>query len=157
MPQGRPPKPTGILKLTGAYRPDRHGKGIPNCPTRAPDAPEWLGDLARAEWQRIVPQLVRMNVISEIDQSVLAAYCESWGDYVEAVQSVRLEGKTFTTPQGYIAKNPMATILNESRAAVLKWSQELGLTPSARARLSHLGADDKDPFETFEDEQKHQA
>jgi P27 family predicted phage terminase small subunit len=155
--RGPAPKPKPILKLTGAYRADRHGKGGPEVKPAAPSPPSWLSVVAKAEWSRIVPQLVRLGVIGLVDQSAIAAYCESWADYVAAVEAVRLEGKTFTTPQGYIAKNPMVTILNESRQAVLKWSQEFGLTPSARSRLSHGGKEEADPFESFDEEQKKHA
>ena len=125
-----------MLRLVGSRELEGRSPDEPKPQVAAPSAPAWLCREAKAEWARVVPQLVKLGVIGRIDRAAMVAYCESWADYYAAVLAVRVDGKTFTTPQGYIAKNPMVTILNESRAAVLRFAQEFGLTPSARARVS---------------------
>ncbi len=143
-----------MLKLVGSRELENRSPDEPKPPVAAPTAPTWLCREAKAEWARVVPQLVKLGVIARIDRAALVAYCESWADYHAAVRAVRVEGKTFTTPQGYIAKNPMVTILNESRAAVLRFAQEFGLTPSARARVSGQPRQADDPLTDFVN-QKH--
>ena len=101
-----------------------------------PPPPSWLDDMAKAEWERVVPGLSAIGLLSEVDQASLGAYCQAVSDYVAAVHSIRDTGKVFRTPQGYLAKNPMVTILNESRRALLQFAGHFGLTPTARANLS---------------------
>ncbi len=151
--RGPKPTPTAMLRLVGSRELSQR-TDEPKPPATAPVAPTWLSLEAKAEWRRVVPHLVKLGVIAKIDRAPLVAYCESWADYHAAVRAVRVEGKTFTTPHGYIAKNPMVTILNESRAAVLRFAQEFGLTPSARARVSGQPRQADDPLTNFVN-QKH--
>lgn len=131
--------PDSILKLRGSKWPKyrvgdkgtkatEHKAGMPTCPT-------WLTAEAKAEWKRIVPDLTESRVLSKADRATVAAYCQAWADYVEAHKSIVKDGATFVTPKGYIAKNPMVTIRNESRLAMLRYAQELGLTPASRSKV----------------------
>ena len=134
MARGRKRTPSKILKFKKTYRPDQRGnepepaKGRVSCP-------DWLSREAKAEWKRIAPELKKTGVLAMIDRAMLAAYCQTWGDYYAATKAVAKDGTTFTTPQGYIAKNPMVTVLNEARSALLRYASEFGLTPSSRAKL----------------------
>ena len=132
--RGPKPTPTAMLKLTGSWRADAR-KSEPKPKLGAPPMPTWLATEAKAEWKRVVPQLQKLGVITLIDRTALALYCQAWADYHDAVAVVKVEGKTFTTPTGYIAKNPLVTIMNKARAAVLRLAQDFGFTPSALARL----------------------
>lgn len=132
--RGPAPTPTAQLKLAGSWRAKtrknepKPKEGVPSCPT-------WVNPEGKREWKRVAAELNRIGMLTLIDRAKLAAYCNSWGDYVDAVLAVRAQGATFTTEKGYIAKNPMVTVMNEARAAVLKFGQEFGLSPSARARV----------------------
>ncbi len=87
----------------------------------------------------------RPCVLAKIDRAMLTAYCESWAEYVELTAAIRKSGTTFVTPNGYQAQHPYVGMRNTARTAVLRFGQELGLSPSARSRVAGMpkrGADD---------------
>ena len=70
--------------------------------------------------------------------------CQAWSDFVEARRRVAETKTVFKTPKGFIAKNPMLTVMNEAFDRWRKLAGQFGLTPSARASLS---IDRKNPDE----------
>jgi len=46
-------------------------------PVEAPARPPGLSKLARAEWDRVVPELLRRGVVAKIDRSIVMNYCEA--------------------------------------------------------------------------------
>ena len=55
----------------------------------APAAPEWLDDEARAEWERVVPEMDRLKMLKGSSFSSLVAYCECWSRYLGASRELR--------------------------------------------------------------------
>ena len=141
-------EPTKITMLRGnpskkrIVRESEEASGAPNCPT-------WLTREAKAEWKRIVPALEAIGVLKTVDRGGLAAYCQSWADYHQACRALQAEGWTELTPKGFPVKNPMVTIMNEARKALLQWSGQLGLSPAARTRLAVRSEEQRDEFEAF--------
>ena len=131
---GPAPTPTKLLKLRGSWLADKR-TGEPEFPAGAPTCPTWLDAEAKAEWKRILPQMLAVGTVARVDRAVLAGYCQSWADYRHATEMVRSGGETFETPQGYVAKNPWVTIKNEAWARFNKAAGSLGLSPSARTGL----------------------
>lgn len=113
--RGQRPKPTALRLLNGnagkrpvnAQEPD-----LPPCETTAPD---WLGDGARAHWLRLAPMLTTAGVLKASDADLLATYCTTFASYVEATR----EGGASMAMVGQLRQ----------------LMGELGLTPSARARI----------------------
>lgn len=65
-----------LLKGNPGKRPARS----PPEPARneqCPEPPRYLNDYAREEWQLIAPELYRLNLLTVIDVSPLAAYCSA--------------------------------------------------------------------------------
>ena len=56
MGKGRKPTPKSILKLRGSRVRGPHKRGI-DAPAGIPEPPDYLCDIGRAEWSRIVPML----------------------------------------------------------------------------------------------------
>ncbi|NEX63452.1 P27 family phage terminase small subunit [Noviherbaspirillum galbum] len=83
----------------------------------APTCPDWLPVEARDEWNRIVPELDNLGVLTCVDNAVLVGHCAT---YAEIVSTVR-------------AGEPLkAALLAQMRA----YASELGLSPAARAKLA---------------------
>jgi len=76
-----------------------------------------------------------MGTLAAADLMELAGLCQSWSQYVAAVKHVKEHGMTITTPKGFLAKNPMVTIMNEAWKRVHEGSQQFGLTPASRSRV----------------------
>jgi len=80
--RGRLAKPVSILKLEGKFRPDRHGKGLPE-PGGVPVKPEGLSPVAERLWDHVVPRLIQLKVASELDGYMLRGLVEWWVEYRE--------------------------------------------------------------------------
>ena len=135
MGKGRKPTPKPILSLRGSRVRGPHKAGI-DAPPGVPPAPEWLGEIARAEWERIVPMLEASKVMSPRHQQTLAAYCDSFADMVLADQELRANGPTLMGDKGRVSNHPAWMRKRDARTAMLRFAAEFGLTASALARVS---------------------
>ncbi len=146
--RGPRPTPTAQLRLVGSRRLEHRGDE-PQPQLGTPRAPTWLSKEAAAEWKRIVPELTKIGVLALIDRGVLTGYCEAWSLYREATIALRKTGSTYATSVGTMAKHPNVAVLTEHRTAFLKFAQELGLSPSARVRLTSRASSPSDPLGQF--------
>ncbi len=133
--RGPPPKPSAQKKLEGTYRKDRAAGGNELAPPPGvPVAPKWLDKEAKAEWARVVPQLVELAVLTGLDGGALERYCVAHSNWIRAQLDVQKKGQVIKTPFGP-QKNPSLKIALEERAAARQLAGELGLSPSARSRV----------------------
>ena len=151
--RGPAPRPAR-LKLLNGTAPGRDSGGRPvvgplPAKRQAPEPPEWLSDEARAECDRVVPELERLQILKPEDRACLVAYCETWSRFVAATAQVRSEGLMLVNPTtGRAHKNPVAAVAETAAAQLKTLAAEFGLTPATEQRLTpHTPApDDDDPF-----------
>lgn len=146
MGRGRKPTPKQILKLRGSRIRGPHLRGI-DAPPGVPPAPGWLSDLARAEWDRIVPMLEASKVMSPRHQQTLASYCDAFADMVEADRELKASGATFMDDKGRVSNHPAWNRKRDARSQMLKIAAEFGLTASALARVSAVDNGQKEDDE----------
>ncbi len=133
--RGPPPKPSAQKKLEGTYRKDRAvGGGELTPPPAVPDCPKWLNKIARAEWDRVVPQLVELTVLTGLDGSALEGYCVAYANWVAAHLDVEKRGKKVKGQFGMEA-NPSVKDEKDWSDKRRVLAAELGLSPSARSRV----------------------
>jgi P27 family predicted phage terminase small subunit len=133
--RGPPPKPAKLKKLEGTYRKDRDAGGQAlEPPPGVPVRPKWLDKEASAEWDRVVPQLVELKVLTGLDGAALERYCVAHSNWVRAQRDVQKNGPVVKTPFGP-QKNPNVKLAQDERAAARLLAGELGLSPSARSRV----------------------
>lgn len=143
-----PRKPTALKVLHGA---EIRNKAEPKPEAELLRAPAWLKGEARAEWKRIAPKLYRLGLLSELDSSALAAYCQARGRFREAVEQLEAEGYIVTAPSGYPIPSPWVAIQNSAHKAMLEGAREFGLSPASRTKVSAAGTPKKqDPFAIFD-------
>ena len=137
--RGPAPTPTPILEMRGSWR-AKERAGEPRLPAAAPSCPAVLKGEARAEWKRQCRQLERMRVVTEADRAALAAYCEAWGEFAALLKKIADTDYEAAIAKGYVnAKNRAAE-------RVVRYAQQFGFTPAARARVRAEGpkkADDQ--------------
>jgi P27 family predicted phage terminase small subunit len=123
----------------------------PPAPQGVPACPDWLTDEAKAEWERVIPELQMMGLLSTADRAALAAYCTAWGRWVEAEAMVRKLGTIVKSPEkGFPMKSPYLTIADQALETMRKLMVEFGLTPSSRSRIKVPdGGDAADEFDQF--------
>jgi P27 family predicted phage terminase small subunit len=169
MPAGRPPTPTKLKILRG--NPGKHPlpKGEPQPRVEAPPRPAWIVGAARAEWESIVPELVRLGLLTRVDKMALAGYCQASAELEEATRILNRDGRLIETPalsrsgepvqvtkKGKLVLvmilkvHPMIRVQRDAFARVRAFLTEFGLSPSTRTRVKSVNEDAKaDPFEAF--------
>jgi P27 family predicted phage terminase small subunit len=114
-----------------------------------PRAPKELNADARKEWRRIVPILHKQGVLSDLDRSVLVAYCIAYARFLEANTELARSGLTQTSKNGYVTKHPALLIADKAMEQMGKCITQLGLSPAARSKIQNWEsstADDDDAF-----------
>jgi P27 family predicted phage terminase small subunit len=139
-----PPIPFELAKLRGFPGKRRlTPEPQPEVAPAPPPPPSWLSPHARDEWLRVVPSLHALRLLTVLDTVPLAAYCESyatWRDAVEVLgrlagQDDIMHGLLIKTPDGP-KPNPLTKIASCAASDMLRAAAEFGLTPVARARIS---------------------
>jgi P27 family predicted phage terminase small subunit len=145
MKPGPKPKPAHLKLLEGNPGKRRVPVGEPRPPIGpVPQAPEFLASEARAEWDRVSPQLYHMGLLSEADVAPLAAYCQAYARWLlaERVIATMAEKDQLTgglmvkTTNGNAIQNPLVGTSNKAASDMVRFASEFGLTPVARARLA---------------------
>ena len=148
---GRKPKPTILKVLEGNPGKQKLPKGEPVVvPAEMVEPPSFLDKYAIEEWNRLAPGLYEIGVLTPLDRSVFAAYCDSVSEWRRAreLMTKGLDGLVSSKASGNQAKSVLLDIANAAAKNMLKFGVELGLTPSARSRLAIVpGRGKKSKFE----------
>lgn len=134
--RGPAPKPTALKRLEGnpGRRPLNEREPQPARGAR-PSAPKWLSEAARAEWRRVVRDLHDTGVLTTIDLAVLEGYCVSYARWRAAESVLATSPEVVESDKGNLYMNPWLGVGRTALRDMLRFAQELGMTPSARSRL----------------------
>lgn len=146
---GRRPKPTKLKLLDGNPGKKPIPRGEPEPDTSMPQPPAYLDDVALAEWHSLAPELHRIGVLTIVDRTALAAYCESFSQFVRASETLRAEGDVTIGAHGGQVAHPCVAIANQAKSMMHKYLIEFGLTPASRAKLAKGEPKVDDPLEVF--------
>lgn len=116
------------------------------------------GTIAGRAWQRITPILRQSTIIKNADRSTVEALCSAIALYRLGFDDVQENGiqtpiyKSVQNNRGEIIdqdfvgfkKNPAVSTMDAAIRQIRSLSAELGLTPTSRASLLSLTADDDD-------------
>jgi P27 family predicted phage terminase small subunit len=142
-PKPRPP----ALRLLQGNRSKRPITPELKAPPGRPECPDFLDDYAREEWAAIVPVLEKMGILAICDKALLCVYCDAYGTFRKACEDAKGQGLTLKTKTGNTIQNPILGTRNAARNEMFRALTELGLSPSARARLGGTSGGAKDPIE----------
>jgi P27 family predicted phage terminase small subunit len=152
--RGPLPKPAALKLLEGnaGRRPLDLSAGV-NPRVEIPSAPRHLGKEAAKEWKRITPILEELGLISGLDRTALAMYCQAQGRLAELEtafngQVKRLmeaqgleysdavyEASYSKTPSGYAQQSVLMQLIKSHRDQVNRLLMHFGLSPAARGRV----------------------
>lgn len=137
--RGPKPTPTAILRRRGSRRANSR-KGEPQPERKRPVCPRWLGQVAKACWKQIIPQLEHMGVLTRIDAQALVRYCVLWSRWVKAEQFIAEHGETYPLRDNEgrvkcLQQFPQVAIAHRLSIALTKIESEFGMTPSSRTRI----------------------
>ena len=131
----RTPTPRRILELRGSRIRGPHKNEVPSQ-LGTPNAPEYLCDLALAEWNRVVPLLIATRILSLTHEKTLAAYCDCVADVEIASKELTRDGQTILDSTGRKINHPAWARKRDARAQMLRYASEFGLTPSPQSKVS---------------------
>jgi P27 family predicted phage terminase small subunit len=134
--------PTALKILSGnrGRRPLNHREPKPEIVL--PPPPDHLDSIGRQEWDRVAPVLYELGVLSRLDVGVLAAMCAAHSLDVTLTNLVCKHGAVLYGPKQRPYPNPMLKLAAAARRDKVRFAIELGMTPSARTRISVVRLDD---------------
>lgn len=147
MTRGRKPTHPALKVLRGNPGKRRVSKDTARPAGALPPCPERIKGAAAEAWQWIGGQLVALGMFAESDSVALAMLCDAWAKYRDAIDAVNAvgsvlvatgpDGKPLTDKRGLpvLARNKYDIAAIAWAKEVHRWASELGLTPTARARL----------------------
>lgn len=160
MAVGRKPKPTHLKLIAGNPGKRAVNRNEPRVAGAMPEPPEHLCSDGKAEWARVAIELHQSGILTALDRSVLAAYCQAYGRWISAERILHgladLGGASAAliskTQNCNLIQNPLVEIANKAMADMVRYAAEFGMTPIARARVSATPDDLKnDPASRFLD------
>ena len=148
--RGRKPKPTALKVLEGnpGKRPLNEHEPVP--PKAAIRCPAWLEPEAKKEWKRLAPALEAMGILTTVDISAFAGYCQAYARWKEAEEFISKHGSIFQTPSGYVQQVPQVSIAQQNLKIMQSFCSEFGLTPATRSRIIASGGSDGDADDPME-------
>lgn len=133
--RGPRPTPTTTLRLRGSWRADAR-KSEPKPKLGAPPMPSWLSLEAKAEWKRVVPELKRLGLLTQLDRAALSLYCVAYGRWATAEKELAVLGMVVRTRDGNLIQNPYLCIANRAAKQMSEMLAEFGMSPSSRTRVT---------------------
>lgn len=129
------------------------------------DPPNYLGQVAREVWRKVVPFLEGTGKVERIDTFLVESYCTNYEIYKLAYEDIKVNGiqqeiKKPVQAQGSgeildemslgFKKNPAVATMKDAIDILNKIAVQLGLTPKGRADLLAVASEDKDKVSTAE-------
>jgi P27 family predicted phage terminase small subunit len=102
--------------------------------------PEELTGDALREWNRLIPMLDKMGRIHNVDLGVLSVYCQAWASWLDCQRFLAKQGPTYVVKDKdgrlkFVGQFPQVAIANRAALQLKALANDLGLSPSGRARL----------------------
>lgn len=147
---GPRPKPVEQKQREG----EKPGR-MPNPPLRTGgipelDAPEHLNSWQQKAWKEIVTVLKDLDVLDKADMFMVEQAAVMLGRMREARKELLTADMIEYTQRGAAVPSPWWRIEREASMQATKLLTELGLSPTARARLANGGTKSKKPEERLD-------
>jgi len=155
--RGRRPKPSRMKVLTGNPGKRRLNVAEPMPEPMVPDCPPELGPVARREWDRLAAELGALRILTTLDRAMLAAYCNAYGLWAEAIEAIQKYGTMVKSPSGYPIQSPYVAIANRQAEIMMRIASEFGFTPASRSRISKPVKSEPDLLDLLGDSKEEQT
>ena len=106
------------------------------------ECPPELGPVARQEWDRVAGALTTIGRLTVFDRAALAAYCNAYALWVEAVDALQRYGAVMKAPSGFPVQSLYVSIANRQVEIMIRIAGEFGFTPASRSRLPRTSKSD---------------
>lgn len=162
-PTRRKPPLQVIREGNPGKRPISEGVRLPPADLTEPDWLDTFADVggvqgtvnarcrtvASREWRRVVPVLEFTAGVGTVDTSTLTDYCVCIARIDQCEREISANGILMLGERGW-QKNGATTIVGQYRTQLARYIGELGLSPSARGRLTPPENGDDDDDDVFD-------
>lgn len=150
---GRPRKTANALQ--GAYTKEAMKKRVEDEQAITGDndniiPPKFIenDEIALEEFYRVVSELKKVNIVTNVDSVMLGVYANCYSMYYRATIEIEEQDliTEYTNKGGATNSvvNPYIKIQQQYLASLMKISEKFGLDPSSRAKIAHLQPSEKD-------------
>lgn len=111
--------------------------------------PDWLDDFAKEEFMRVVEASRKIELLDDLDLSILAIYSDAFSKYRETVQILNdceIPINRFVSESGKV--NPIVNAQDKYIKTIMQCSSKLGLAVTDRLKLIVPTPDEK-PINPF--------
>ncbi|MFJ2527158.1 MULTISPECIES: phage terminase small subunit P27 family [Pseudomonas] len=157
---GRPALPASLKLLQGNRGRENVASLLaevakPLVPVGAPPMPDVLSPEAVKEWEELVPALISLGIVSQLDAMALATYCQAvadWRRYQRLIAKHNADSKdglggdiqTFKT--GAQQMHVLRQLANDAEKRANAAGAQFGLSPMSRRNLKTAPAPQGDLF-----------
>lgn len=135
--------PTSLKLIRGNPGKRAINKREPQPSAKAPRCPDFLDEIAKREWSRMLPILKRMKVLTEADGVALANLCQALSTMIQAQEALSKSGLLVKAQSGWVQQSPLVSVVQSQMKIVNQLCGEFGLTPSSRSRITTASEPDK--------------
>lgn len=97
-------------------------------------APTFLDEIAKEEFYRVVDETAKIDVLDNLDLSILAMYCNAYSQYIEVNEQIRNTMPALRyNDKG--RSSPLINIQDKLAKQILSYSSKLGLATTDRLKL----------------------
>jgi P27 family predicted phage terminase small subunit len=142
---GPPPTPTYLKLLRGNPGKQRLNKREPQpgIAVAVPAPPKFLSEYAKEEWRRTAPEAHALHLLTRLDTTMFAVYCESFGRWRALVEALEADAKAdpeyrglcYRNDNGDLVANPLVRAASQAAKDMVRLAQEFGFTPASRTRI----------------------
>ena len=137
--RGPTPEPSKFKLLKGnpGHRPINEDEPKPRVSPDVPEPPDWLQPYAKAKWNDVAPHLHRVGLLTVLDLTTWAVYCQSYARWRSAEESMGENGNTIVLRDKdgktrAVSRAPQAIVAQAALADMNRFGSQFGLSPSSR-------------------------
>lgn len=137
----RPRKPlalkTGDMKIVDIQRRQQEESAVKTDASQLDTPLDWLDDMARQEWNRLIVDLKPIDILGNLDVNNLAGYCNAYSMYRKATEELKKSDLTVrrqTKTGMHLAENPLIGIQKKYAEEMRKFGALCGLTFDSRLK-----------------------
>lgn len=141
--------PNNLRLLHGDKNPSRFNPNEPQPREGTMDPPEDISPEVARVWRERIGELEAMNLAFPSDVDSWRAFCEAVVIHEKASKVLANSPILVKGLHGGLVRNPALQVQRDAALALLRFAQQFGLTPSARATVEaqrKAGAEESNPF-----------
>lgn len=146
---GRPRKPLseqrGNLKVVDIQRKEFEEEAVRGDSDQLSTPPTWLIDAtAKKEWNRLIKELEKINIVGNLDLNNLACYCNAYASYRRVTKELKGQPALVDKITQYgknKVRNPLIDVQKSYAEEMRKFASLCGLTIDSRLKAGSAKVD----------------